>query len=94
MGEYMLNSIATMPISPKSYGKVIGKMKSPESAMTIFDTFVQSSVPLEAEKEEQEIRDWIYKGEEDDISMVTTPISPKYYGKGYMLLQQMGYQGQ
>ena len=28
MGEYTLDSIAVMPISPKSYGKPIGKMKS------------------------------------------------------------------
>ena len=26
--------------------------------------------------------------------MVTTPISPRCYGKGYMLLQKMGYQDQ
>ena len=26
--------------------------------------------------------------------IVSTPISPKHYGKGYKLLQQMGYQGQ
>ena len=25
---------------------------------------------------------------------VSTPISPKHYGKGYKLLQQMGYQVQ
>ena len=26
--------------------------------------------------------------------MITTPISPTHYGKGYSLLQKMGYQGQ
>ena len=91
MGEYTLDSIAAMPISPKSYGKPAGKMKSFELAMTIFDTFVQSFMPLEAKKEEKIVKDWIYRGEEDDISMVTTPISPRHYGKGYTLLQQMGY---
>ena len=57
MGEYTLDSIAAMPISPNSYSKPIGKMKSPESAMTIFDTFVQSSIPLKAKKEEQVVKD-------------------------------------
>ena len=42
-------------------------------------------------KEEQAIKDWIYRGEEDDSAIVATPISSRYYGKGYMLLQQMGY---
>ena len=62
--------------------------------MTIFDTFVPLFVPLEDEKEEQEVRDWIHRGEEDHTTMVTTPISPTCYGKGYSLLQQMVYQGQ
>ena len=87
----MLNSIVAMLISPKFYVKESSKMMPSKSTMTIFDTFVQSSIPLEVEKEEQEIRDWIYRGEEDDISMVATPISPKFYGKGYTLLQQRGY---
>lgn len=62
--------------------------------MTLFGTFVQSSVPLEVEKEEQEIKDWIYREEEDEEEfIVTTPISPKRYGKGYKFLAKMGYQG-
>ena len=76
-----------MPISHKSYGIPIGKMKSQESAMIVFDTFVPSSVPLEAEKEEQVVKDWIYRGEEDYTTSITTPISPMHYGKGYSLLQ-------
>ena len=76
MGEYTLNSIATMPVSPKSYGKPTGKMKSQESAMILFNTFVPSAIPLEAENEEQVTKDWIYRWEEDHTTMVTTPISP------------------
>jgi hypothetical protein len=53
MGEYTLDSIAAMPTSPKSYGRPSDKAKPSASAMTVFGTFVQSSVPLEAEKEEQ-----------------------------------------
>ena len=53
--------------------------------MIVFDTFVPSSVPLEAEKEEQVVKDWIYRGEEDYTTSITTPISPMHYGKGYSL---------
>ena len=87
MGEYTLDSIVAMPISPKSYGSPIGKMKSQESTMIVFDTFVTSSVPLEAEKEEQVVKYWISRGEEDYNTSITTPISPMRYGKGYSLLQ-------
>ena len=76
MGEYTLDSIAVMLISPKSCGKPTSKMNSQESTMTIFDTFVLSSVPLEAKNEEQVTKDWIYRWEEDHTTMVTTPISP------------------
>ena len=62
MGEYTLDSIMEMPISPKLYGIPSGKMNPSTSTMTIFDTFVQSFVSLEAEKEEQAIKDWIYRG--------------------------------
>lgn len=93
MGEYTLDSIATMHVSPRSYGKPSEKMKSSASTMTLFGNFVQASVPLEAEKEEQAIREWIYREEEDTMTDVT-PISPDRYGKGYTFLQQMGYHGQ
>lgn len=53
-----------------------------------------SLVPLEAKKEEQAIKEWIYRGEADEEDIiVTTPISPKQYGKGYKILLDMGYQG-
>ena len=91
MGEYTLDYIAAMPISPKSYGRPSNKMNLFNSTMTIFGSFVQAFVPLEAKKEEQAVRDWIYIREEDDIMIVATPISPMHYEKGYTLLQQMGY---
>lgn len=93
MGEYTLDSIAAMPTSPKSYGRPSDKAKPSASTMTFFGTFVQSSIPLEAEKEEQAVREWVYREEEEDSTTVATPISPKCYGKGYEFLQQMGYQG-
>ena len=80
MGEYTLDFITVTTISPSSYGRSSKKMKPSTFTMTIFGTFVQVSIPLEEE--------------EEDIMIVATPINPKYYGKGYKLLQQMGYQGQ
>ena len=94
MGEYTLDSVAALPLSPWSYGRSSAKKKPSASAMTLFGTFVQSSIPLEAEKEEQTIKDWIYRGENDEKEVtITTPISPQQYGKGYKLLANMGYQG-
>ena len=94
MGEYTLDSIAALPLSHRSYGRPSVKKKSSASAMTLFGTFVQSSIPLEDKKEEQAIKDWIYRGENDEKEVtVTTPISPEQYGKGYKLLTNMGYQG-
>ena len=51
MGEYTLDSIATLPISPQSYGKPTTTKKPFALAMTLFGTFVQSSIPLEGKKE-------------------------------------------
>ena len=94
MGEYNIDSIASLLVSLQSYGKPSIKKKPSTSTMTLFGTFVYSLVPLEVEKEEQEIRDWIYREEEDEEAViVTTPISPKFYGKGYKFLVNMGYQG-
>ena len=93
MGEYTLDSISALPVSPRSYGKPSTTKKPFSSAMILFGTFMQSSVPLEAEKEEQAIKDQIYREEEDVEVIVTTPISPKRYGKGYKFLTKMAYQG-
>ena len=91
MGEYTLDSVASLPLSPRSYGRPSAKKKLSVSSMTLFGTFVQSSNYLEAEKEEQAIRDQIYRGDNDEKEVtVTTPISPKQYGKGYKLLANMG----
>lgn len=92
MGEYTLDYIASLLVSPWSYGKPSTKLKPSTFTMIIFDTFVQSSIPLEAEKEEQAIEDWIYKEKEDmEEVTITTPISPKCYGKGYKILKNMSY---
>jgi hypothetical protein len=94
MEEYTLDSIVVLSISPHSYGKSSKKMRPSSSSMTIHGTFVQSSIPLEQEKEDQVIWGSIYRKEEniDEITL-TTPISPKRYGKGYHFLRKMDYQG-
>lgn len=56
MGKCTLDSIVALSISPRSYGKPSTKKKPSASTMTLFGTFVQSSVPLETEKEEQAIK--------------------------------------
>ncbi len=61
--------------------------------MTIFDTFVQSSMSLEDEKEDQAIQDWFYREEEPNDITITTLVSRNRYGKGYGLLRNMGYAG-
>lgn len=95
MGEYTLDSIVALPVSPRSYGKPSEKLKPSTFVMTIFGTFIQSFIPLEVEKEDQAIRDQIYREEEDvEEVLVTTPISPKRYGKRYKFLQNMSYHGQ
>ena len=76
-GEYTLDSIAALLVSPQSYGKLSTKKKPSAFTMTLFGTFVQSSVPLEVEKEEHAIKDWIYREEENEEVTMTTPISPK-----------------
>lgn len=84
MGEYTLDSIDVILVSSCSSGKLSKHMKSSSSAMTIYGKFFQSSVPLKDEKKYQAIMNWIYR-EEDSINEVTltTPISPKRYGKGF-----------
>ena len=94
MGDYTLDCIVALPVSPHSYGKPLDKMRPSSSTMTIYGTFMQSSVPLEEEKEDKVVKDWIYIGEEDDNKItLTTPISPKRNGKGYQFLKKMGYHG-
>lgn len=84
MGEYTLGSIAVLPILPHTYGKPSKRMRHSSLAMTIYGTLIQSLVPLAEEKEDQAIRDWIYRDEENVNGItLTTLISPKIYGKGY-----------
>ena len=61
MGGYQLNSLKSLLVSPGSYGKPSQEMKPSSLAMTLFDTFVQLSVPIQDEKEDVVIRDWIYR---------------------------------
>ena len=59
MGWYQLNSLVSLLVSPRSYGKPSEEMISSSSAMTLFDTFVQSLVPIQDEKEDVIVRGYI-----------------------------------
>ena len=66
-------------------------MKPSSLAMTLFDTFVQSSVPIQDEKDVA-VRDWIYREEKYMHNEDFTP-SPNAYGRGYSFVKKMGYPG-
>lgn len=91
MGEYWLDSIATLPFFPCSYGKPSNDKKPLSSIMTCYGTLFQSSIPLEDEREEQAIRHWVYRGKEPEEVVLTATISPEKYGKRYEFLTKMGY---
>ena len=90
MGDYKIDSFSKLPISPRSYGKPSPDMKPSSSAMTLFGKFFDSSVPIQEEKEEVAIRDWIYHEEKYQNNKFFSP-SPKAYGRGYTLVKNMGY---
>ena len=64
-----------MSFSPKLYGKPAGKMKSQESAMILFNTFVPSSVPLEAEKRNKQLKTGSIEGKRT-TPLRSQPLSP------------------
>ena len=65
-------------------------MRPFSSAITLFDTFVQLLIPIQDEKEDVAIRDWIYTEEKYMHNEKFTP-SPKPYGRGYTFVKKMGY---
>ena len=64
MRKFTLDYISSLLVSPQSYVRHSEKSNPSSSSMTIFGTFVQSTIPLEEEKEDQAIKDWIYREEE------------------------------
>lgn len=92
MGKYSLNNF---PLSPKSYGKPtdIQSQTSSKSKHMFKGTFVSAGA-LEEENEDKDILGWLYKDEDKTIETtkkVNIPI--KQYGKGYEIIQKMGYEG-
>ena len=61
-GEYRLESIATLLVSPHSYGQPSKKMTPSILAINIYETFVQDCVPLVDKNEETTIRHWSIVG--------------------------------
>lgn len=92
MGKYSLHNFL---LSPKSYGKPTGiQSKTSEGSKHIFkETFVSVGT-LEEENEDRDILVLLYKDEDKTIAIaaeVNIPI--KQYGKGYEIMQKMGYEG-
>ena len=80
--KYQLKFLTALPIFPRSYGKPSQEMRPSSSTMTLFDTFVQSSVPIQNKKEDIVVRDCIYREEKFMRNENFSP-SPKAYGRGY-----------
>ena len=63
-------------------------MKPSSSFMTLFDTFVQSLVPIQDEKEDVVVRDWIRRENKYMHNENFNP-SPKDYGRGYNFVKKI-----
>lgn len=63
-------------------------------ANVIYDgTFVQSSTSFANEIEELVVVKWLYRVENEDREVQHCEISLEQYGKGYQIIQRMGYSG-
>lgn len=92
MGKYSLQNFL---LSPKSYGKPtdIQSNASQKSKHMFKGTFVSVGT-LEQENEDKDILGWLYKDEDKTIATTTEVNIPiKQYGKGYEIMQKMGYEG-
>lgn len=96
MGGYEIEpilSLISLPTSPKQYGRPFENHKlSTTLAKIIYDgTFVQSSTSLKNEIEEAVAFEWLYKEVDENREVQCYEISLEQYGKGYKIVQQMGY---
>lgn len=83
------------PLSAKSCGKPTNiQSKTSERSKDMFnETFVRAGT-LDEETKDKDILGWLYKDENESIATaakVNIPI--KQYGKGYEIMQKMGYEG-
>lgn len=95
MGEYSLEPmcLAKLPTSPRSHGLPTTSTHQVTQPITKFDgTFIQLGT-LAHESEEKDILSWLYKDEEEDNKAATLDIvlPIDLYGKGYLIMQQIGY---
>lgn len=96
MGEYSLEPmcLTSLPTSPRSHGLPIASTHQATQPITMFDgTFIQLGT-LAHESEEKDILSLLYKEEEEDRAATMEIAIPTHlYGKGYLIMQQMGYNG-
>lgn len=97
MGEYSLEPLclAKLPTSPRSHGLPTTSMHLVTQPITKFDgTFIQLGT-LAHESEDKDVLSWLYKDEkEGDRAAALDIVLPTHlYGKGYLIMQQMGYDG-
>lgn len=94
MGEYYLEPLclANLPASPKSHGLPTTSTHQATQPITKFDgKFIQLGT-LAHESEEKDILSWLYKDEEEDKAAIMEVAIPTHlYRKGYLIMQQMGY---
>lgn len=88
-GEY---SISQLPLSPKSYGKPSNSKQQPiVKHLPIFDGAFVSVGTLSEETEDKNVLQGLYKDEEVQTKISNVRIPTEKYGKGFNILQKMGY---
>lgn len=89
VGEYSL-SMMDLPLSPKSYGR-------PSNLPHKYnDHFVRASTSSAMDEEDNEILNWLYKDEESSAQekrIQNISIPTHQYGKGFQIMQKIGYKG-
>lgn len=85
-------SISQLPLSPKSFGKPSNSKQKPiVKHLPIFDGAFISARTLSEETEDKDVLQWLYKDEEVQQKVNNVRIPTEKYGKGFNILQKMGY---
>lgn len=98
VGEYSL-SLSSLPPSPRSHGQpTLSNQKIATTStsqyfvpITKFDGQFIKANTIEEEAEDRDILSWLYKDEDESLLHIKLP--KKQYGKGYAIMQKMGYEG-
>ena len=93
VGEYFI-SLFDMPTSPRTHGK-LAKEHLPHKENSYF---IWESDKVAFDKEENEVLQWLYHDEDDTSNTLVeriqhVNIQTEQYGKGFEIMQKMGYKG-